>query len=80
MDQYAVSTYFSSIFERVTSDPMVLAHWIFTAILGIWLIFSIVLLYHWLRYNLHAFFTPIAMVLYLIVSLALIGYAAQGIV
>jgi hypothetical protein len=51
--------------------------WAFDAVLVMWLLFSIVFLYHWIRYNLHAFFTFPSLVIYAVGSLAIVGYAIQ---
>ncbi len=52
--------------------------WVFGGLIMIWLLFSAVLSYHWIKYNLGSAFTPIALALYGFASLALIGYAATG--
>lgn len=55
-----------------------LVTWLFYFILAYWVIYTLVAVYHWLRYS-HASWIAIpAILVHISVSLALIGYAISG--
>ena len=77
MEGLALQNIFERFFERM-GDLDTFFMWGFYAVIVMWLIYSVILLYHWLRYNLHAFFTFPSVVIYVVVSFAIIGYASGG--
>lgn len=79
MDLLTLQTLLPRFMENIR-DFGFFTTWAFYAVVVGWLVFSVILLYHWLRYNLHAFFTFPSLVIYTVVSLAIIGYASGGIV
>jgi hypothetical protein len=46
---------------------------IFFAVLAFWIIYSIIMLYHWLHYSLHSKMIVAAMLLYFAISFALVS-------
>ena len=49
--------------------------WVLYAVFAFWFIYTIVIIYHWLKYSHDSWFALPAIALHLIVSIALIAYA-----
>ena len=67
-----------SLFGPVFSNPSALAPWILSGVVVLWILFTLIIIYHWVRYSLHPSRTLFFLALYAVVSLGLLGFAASG--
>lgn len=65
-------------FPSISISSSTLVSWVLYLIFAFWIIYTLVAIYHWLRYS-HASWVAVpAIATHLIVSLALIGYALSS--
>jgi len=72
------TTSFAHLFANSNINTHQIGTVLFGIVLFLWVIFTIIAIYHWLRYNYRSVITIPILALHIFISLALISYAWVG--
>ena len=72
------SPFLETVFDLTLGEPSSFAPWILAGVAILWVLFTLIIIYHWVRYSLHPSGTLFFLAVYVVVSLGLIGFALSG--
>ena len=73
-----LSPFLEAVFGLTLGEPSFFAPWILAGVAILWVLFTLIIIYHWMRYSLHPSGTLFFLAVYVVVSLGLIGFALSG--
>lgn len=68
----------SNLFPTDVISPALVTEWFLYAVFAFWAIYTLVAVYHWLRYSHASLIAFPAMAVHFVVSIALMSYALSG--